>query len=327
MKTFSKNLTIKLILTIVHMGLLYIIMFMERGKLHCSLIALIAGTFAFKSVAIAGAAVLSANFVRYSSSMTTLPMIGIVASSISDTMKDMCIDNENSIALEGNVKAIEENSIVYANKDSNAAQITTERTETQEIQESQEAQKSRKVSKNPEESPIQNSSSTKKKTDLKSRCKYLFKKINENYSDIDYADEFIDKYFYYMLKNIDQVKENLVENGENEEYSSELEDPDENDDVTDSRSDDVTDSRSDDVTDSRSDDVTDSRKLSHSNESGSGTDSKNQQSVLSDSFKEDSDSASYSDWENEDANVPEPEPKKHSSPGFFGYIASFLGIS
>ncbi|OAG31487.1 hypothetical protein NEIG_00787 [Nematocida sp. ERTm5] len=279
MKTFSKNLTIKLILTIAHMGLLYIIMFMERGKWHCSLIALIAGTFAFKSVAIAGAAVLSANFVRYSSSMTTLPMIGIVASSISDTMKDMCIDNENSIALEGNVKAIEENSIVYTNKDSNATQITTESTETQESQESQEAQKSRKVSKNPDESPIQNSSSTKKKANLKSRYKYLFKKINENYSDIDYADEFFDKCFYYMLKNIDQVKENLVENGENEEYSSELEDPDENDDVT----------------DSRSDDVTDSRKLSHSNESGSGTDSKNQQSVLSDSFKEnsDSDSASY----------------------------------
>ncbi|EIJ89288.1 hypothetical protein NEPAR06_0785 [Nematocida parisii] len=300
MKTFSKNLTIKLILTITHMGLLYIIMFMEKGKWYYSLIALIVGTFAFKSVAIAGAAVLSANFVRYSSSMTSLPMIGIVASSISDTMKDMRIDNENPITLEGNVKVIEENSMVCVNKDRNAAQMITESTEPQE---SKEALESRKITKNPEKSPIQNSSSTKKKACLKQEHSDLLKNFNEQYSNIDDINKFFRKYFYYMLKNAYKAKKNLVEGGEDEKYYGELENTNESDDEVDN--------------------VSDDEKLLYNNESGSGTDSKSQKSHLSVGSKEDSGSTSYSDWENEHVDEKKPATPPPAD-GLIDYIISFF---
>ncbi|KFG26448.1 uncharacterized protein NESG_00594 [Nematocida ausubeli] len=84
MKASKKELSIKSFLIVLHTIILYCIMAHDISIIYYSIAGFILGSFAFKSTLISSICVIAANLVRYTKTVSYIPLVGVLASSINN---------------------------------------------------------------------------------------------------------------------------------------------------------------------------------------------------------------------------------------------------
>ncbi|KAI5160361.1 hypothetical protein NEAUS03_1115 [Nematocida ausubeli] len=110
MKASKKELSIKSFLIIIHTIILYCIMAHDISIIYYSIAGFIVGSFAFKSTLISSICVIAANLVRYTKTVSYIPLVGVLASSINN------LNETNSNVIHSTIPESTGDSVINGNE-------------------------------------------------------------------------------------------------------------------------------------------------------------------------------------------------------------------